>query len=74
VSDGSSGGSADGAPQCSARGCRELAAYDLSWRNPGLHEASRVKHWVACEQHRDTLADFLRRRGFLLGIDPLGPT
>jgi hypothetical protein len=75
VSDGSSGGAggsdAAGLPQCSARGCRASATYDLSWRNPGLHEEARVKHWVACEEHRDTLADFLRRRRFLLAVDPL---
>jgi hypothetical protein len=57
----------DGPPRCSARGCREPATHDLSWRNPKLHDAARVKHWLACDAHRDGLADFLSRRGFLLG-------
>jgi hypothetical protein len=53
-------------PRCSARGCREPASVDLSWRNPRLHDAARIKHWLACDDHADQLADFLARRGFLL--------
>jgi len=48
----------------------------LSWRNPRLHDSQRVKHWLACDLHADELADFLQRRGFLLGreaLDDLGP-
>ena len=33
---------------------------------PALHDATRVKHWLACDEHADHLADFLARRGFLL--------
>jgi hypothetical protein len=58
---------ADDAPRCSAKGCREPADIDLTWRNPSLHDATRVKHWLACGEHADGLADFLDRRGFLLG-------
>jgi hypothetical protein len=58
-------------PRCSAKGCREPATEDLTWRNPGLHDATRVKHWLACGAHGDGLADFLSRRGFLLGRGPL---
>jgi hypothetical protein len=52
--------------RCSARGCRAAATTDLGWRNPRLHDAARVKHWLACDEHADGLADFLARRGFLL--------
>ena len=58
------------APRCSAKGCRDAATLDLTWRNPTLHDASRVKHWLACDAHADHLADFLSRRGFLLGREP----
>ena len=58
-------------PQCSAKGCRETATEDLQWRNPALHDAARVKHWLACPEHGDFLADFLARRGFLLDRTPL---
>jgi hypothetical protein len=54
-------------PRCSAKGCRAPATEDLSWRNPKLHDAARVKHWLACAEHADKLAEFLSLRGFLLG-------
>jgi hypothetical protein len=53
-------------PRCSAKGCRSLATVDLSWRNPRLHDAARTKHWLACDDHADHLADYLAVRGFLL--------
>ena len=59
----------DDAPRCSAKGCRESATNDLTWRNPRLHDAGRVKHWLACPEHADHLADFLARRDFLLSRD-----
>lgn len=62
-----SGAAADEPPRCSAKGCRSEASTDLRWRNPRLHDAARVKHWLACDEHADSLADFLARRGFLLG-------
>jgi hypothetical protein len=57
--------------RCSAKGCRAAATTDLSWRNPGIHGAARVKHWLACADHANHLADFLTRRGFLLSRDLL---
>jgi hypothetical protein len=51
---------------CSAKGCRATATVDLVWRNPTLHDAAREKHWLACPDHEDFLADFLARRGFLI--------
>jgi hypothetical protein len=60
-------GPGDDVPRCSAKGCREPATVDLSWRNPRLHDAARVKHWLACPEHVEQLAEFLDRRGFLLG-------
>ena len=59
------------APRCSAKGCRSAAAYDLQWRNPRLHDAARVKHWLACAEHVDSLGDYLSARSFLLGREPL---
>lgn len=43
---------------------------DLQWRNPKLHDAARVKHWLACDEHADSLAQFLAVRGFLLARTP----
>jgi hypothetical protein len=61
----------DSEPQCSAKGCRAAATTDLTWRNPRIHDAARVKHWLACDAHADSLADFLARRDFLLARAPL---
>jgi len=61
----------NGAPRCSARACRAAAATDLQWRNPALHDGSRLKHWLACPEHVEELASFLDRRGFLLGRSPV---
>jgi hypothetical protein len=58
--------------RCSAKGCQQPAAYELLWRNPRIHTADRVKQWLACPDHRDTLADFLGRRDFPLEVRPLG--
>jgi hypothetical protein len=50
---------------CSARGCRAPARWALRWNNPKIHDAQRRKTWLACDDHRAQLADFLDRRGFL---------
>lgn len=57
-------------PVCSAKGCRAAATIDLQWRNPKLHDRTRVKHWLACDAHADHLAEYLSVRGFLLGREP----
>jgi len=56
---------------CSARGCRSSASYALVWNNPKVHEPEREKTWVACEEHRQSLADFLDLRGFLRRVEAL---
>jgi hypothetical protein len=59
---------------CSAKGCRNAAAYVLVWNNPALHTPDREKTWVACEEHRASLSEFLDRRSFLRRVDPLAPS
>lgn len=56
---------------CSAKGCRRAAAHALRWQNPKLHTGDRMKTWLACDEHRQHLSDFLSARGFLKQIDPL---
>jgi hypothetical protein len=58
---------------CSARGCRADAAWSLLWNNPRLHTPERRKSWLACDEHRESLGDFLRARGFLRDVEPLDP-
>lgn len=61
---------------CSARGCRAEARWGLRWNNPRLHAPERRKVWLACEEHRSTLGDFLSSRGLLrdtVGVEELPP-
>ncbi|WP_430592993.1 hypothetical protein [Humidisolicoccus flavus] len=44
----------------------------MNWRNPKIHDESRVKVWAACEEHRDFLYDYLSSRGFPVAITPFG--
>jgi hypothetical protein len=37
----------------------------LEWNNPRVHTPERRKTWLACDDHRRHLGDFLDRRGFL---------
>ena len=56
---------------CSARGCRAPAVHVLLWNNPKVHTPEREKAWVACDQHRPTLSEYLDVRGFLKRVEPL---
>jgi hypothetical protein len=58
------------APQCSAKGCRADAAWQLRWNNPKLHTPEYRKTWLACIDHRETLGSFLDARGFLREVTP----
>lgn len=56
---------------CSARGCRATATYAVVWNNPKIHPPEREKIWMACEEHRQSLADFLAARSFLRRVERL---
>jgi hypothetical protein len=75
VSAGASNAAGDPDPPgpvlCSARDCRQPAVWALRWNNPRLHPPERRKTWTACELDRESLADFLGRRGFLREVEPL---
>ena len=53
---------------CSAKGCQAPAAWQLLWNNPKLHTPERRKVWLACDDHRQSLIDFLGKGGFLLDV------
>ncbi len=57
--------------ECSSRGCRAPAVYQLLWNNPKLHPPEHRKIWLACEEHLDWLGGFLRVREFLRGTQRL---
>ncbi|PUB21493.1 hypothetical protein C8K30_11436 [Promicromonospora sp. AC04] len=54
----------DGELICSAKGCRTQAAWGLLWNNPKLHTPERRKVWLACDEHREHLEQFLASRSF----------
>ena len=56
---------------CSAKGCQAPARWTLLWNNPKLHTPDRRKEWLACDDHRESLAGFLSIRGFLKETHPL---
>lgn len=65
-----------GEATCSARGCRAPAVWAHRWNNPRIHTPERRKVWLACDEHRGSLADFLGSRGFLrdtVAVDELTP-
>ena len=58
---------------CSRAGCRAAASWRVDWRNPRIHSADRTKTWVACDEHRDYLRDFLAARDCPVAVAPLDP-
>ena len=58
--------------RCSAKGCQATATWSLLWNNPKLHTPDRRKTWLACDDHKESLSDFLGARNFLRDVEPLG--
>ncbi|WP_345122839.1 acetone carboxylase [Dactylosporangium darangshiense] len=56
---------------CSAKGCRSQAVWQLLWNNPKIHTPDRRKVWLACDDHRESLSQFLSVRGFLRDTVPI---
>jgi hypothetical protein len=56
---------------CSAKGCQADAVWALLWNNPKLHTPERRKVWLACDEHRVSLGDFLTARQFLRDVVPV---
>ena len=58
---------------CSAKGCTASATWELLWNNPKLHTPDRRKSWLACDQHKESLSQFLGARGFLRDVQEFSP-
>ncbi len=65
------GGSADPGTRCSSAGCASDASWRINWRNPRIHGPERVKVWLACDEHRETLGQYLATRGFPVVVTAL---
>ncbi|PZU40076.1 MAG: hypothetical protein DI573_05145 [Microbacterium sp.] len=55
---------------CARAGCREIARWQVVWRNPRIHSAERRKIWLACGDHVDYLRDYLAARDFPVEVAP----
>jgi hypothetical protein len=55
---------------CSAKGCATPAGWELLWNNPKLHTPDRRKVWLACDEHKQSLSEFLGARQFLKDVVP----
>lgn len=64
-------GMGDPGIRCSAAGCDAAAEFRVNWRNPRIHPDDRVKVWLACAAHRETLHSYLATRGFPVRVTPL---
>ena len=53
---------------CSGKGCHNAATWELLWNNPKLHTPDRRKIWLACDDHKQSLSDFLGARQFLKDV------
>ncbi len=60
----------EGPATCSAKRCQAAATWQLLWNNPKLHTPDRRKVWLACDEHRQSLIDFLGKRDFLKDVVP----
>lgn len=60
--------------RCSRAGCGGGAAWAVHWRNPRIHGPERVKTWLACDDHRDFLRDYLEARSFPVLVTPSSET
>lgn len=56
---------------CSRAGCTTPANWNVNWRNPKIHTPDRVKVWLACDEHREFLFDYLATRSFPVVVTPL---
>lgn len=56
---------------CSARKCRNDSVWALRWNNPRVHTPDRRKIWLACQDHLESLTDFLEDRGYLKDVVPV---
>lgn len=50
--------------KCSRKGCQVTGCWQVIWNNPKVHTPDRRKIWLACDEHRTYLEQFLASRSF----------
>lgn len=61
----------DVATKCSRKGCQNSGIWQVIWNNPKVHTPERRKVWLACDEHRIYLEQFLASRNFWIETLPL---
>ena len=56
---------------CSAKGCPATAVWACSGTTPSCTRPDRRKTWLACDEHRQSLSDFLEPAQFLKDVVPV---
>lgn len=51
-------------PICSKKDCQVDASRSIVWRNPKIHDESREKVWLSCDEHEPFFLDYLGARDF----------
>lgn len=51
-------------PICSKKDCVDEATKSILWRNPKIHDESRVKTWLSCRGHEQFFLEYLGSRDF----------
>lgn len=67
-------GNSEATVQCSRADCTSAARWNINWRNPRIHGEERVKIWLACDEHRDYLHDYLANRSFPVVVTTMDET
>jgi hypothetical protein len=62
------------ATMCSRKACRADASWQLLWNNPKIHAPDRRKVWLACDEHKEWLEDYLQTRGLWKETLPVDAT
>lgn len=57
-------------PRCSRKGCARQAEWKVLWNNPKIHTPERRKIWLACNEHKKYLENFLISRNFWKTTEP----
>jgi hypothetical protein len=63
-------GEGPAALRCSRRGCESDAVVEVVWRNPRIHDESREKIWLSCDEHTAFFIDYLGARNFPVFVRP----
>jgi hypothetical protein len=60
-------------PVCSKKDCMGRASRSILWRNPKIHDESRVKTWLSCADHESFFLEYLGAKNFPVSSEAFTP-